>query len=224
MRPRTGSIDLALGVGVGLCLGAAAVFVIFMTRLRRAPRHHPWRGQGQQAAPGFGYDGVRLHGGGGSGAAGGVSRWPHRRKGFPGRGGKAKAGPKEVAIELGRVGFDYDGNEARDFDELSLRDGSSSQVFGQDDAREMSRPGLGGGSDSALVNSPRRAAPGVHRSLDCTAGAGLGTGLGLAQTKGLGGRGEERFLSPLREEVVVDKRLEGSSEGEQDALLSGFSS
>ncbi|CAN0131130.1 unnamed protein product, partial [Hapterophycus canaliculatus] len=61
LRPRAGSVDLALGVGVGLCLGGAAVFVVLMTRFKRAPRWPHQRGQGSR---GFGYDGVRLHGGG----------------------------------------------------------------------------------------------------------------------------------------------------------------
>lgn len=218
VRPRTGSIDLALGVGVGLCLGGAAMFVILMTRFRRTSRW-PQQGQGQgQGAGGFGYDGVRLHGGG-SGAAGGggVSRWPRGRKGFPVRGGKAKAGPKEVSVELGRVGFDYDGTEAQDFAELKLQEESDvSQVHDQDDAREMSR--ADDGSLSVLADAPRRAAWGFHRRPDGAA-VGAGLGLGLAPMRSSGGR-VEGSPSPLRREVVMDERLQdSSSESEHDALL-----
>lgn len=105
-RPRTGSVDLALGVAVGMCIGGAAVFVVLM-RNRRFQTVTTRRG-----STGFGHDGVRLHGGrsqGVKGRGGGV-RWPYRRPGFPGGGGKA-TNAKQVAIELGRGGFDFDGEE-----------------------------------------------------------------------------------------------------------------
>ncbi|CAM9496692.1 unnamed protein product [Ectocarpus sp. 6 AP-2014] len=91
MRPRAGSVDLAVGVGAGLCLGAAAMFVVLMTRFRRTPRwrQHQRHGQG---ARGFGYDGVRLHGGGGGGGWGGARRGPAEGVGFPWGEGRAGRG------------------------------------------------------------------------------------------------------------------------------------
>lgn len=178
LRPRTGSVDLALGVGVGLCLGGAAVFVVLMTRFKRAPR---WPHQAGQGSRGFGYDGVRLHGGGvgaGAGRRGGMPRWPRRQTdGFPirGRRGKgggrsAKTGPKEVALELGRVGFDYDrGREFQDFAALKLRDQ-------EDRDPDLDYGSAGGVSDRGS---------GVHRRPGSGDGGG---GLGLAPTRSYEGR------------------------------------
>ncbi|CAM9120440.1 unnamed protein product, partial [Scytosiphon promiscuus] len=177
LRPRTGSVDLAVGVGVGLCLGGAAVFVVLMTRFKRAPR---WPHQTGQGGRGFGYDGVRLHGGGAGagragrgGAEGGVARWPRRQtEGFPirgrrGRGGGrgAKSGPKAVGLELDRVGFDYD----RGVGVLELRDDG-------DRGRDQDYGAGGGSSDRVL---------GVHRRPGSGDGGG---GIGLVPTRSWEGR------------------------------------
>lgn len=109
LRPKAGSVDLAVGVGVGMCIGGAAVFVVLMTMRNRRTTSRKMRGE--VVGAGFGFDGVRLHGGTGGRGRGG-DRWPRRRKGFPiVVGGRKTAGAKEIAIELGRGGFDYNGDE-----------------------------------------------------------------------------------------------------------------
>lgn len=233
--PRTGSFDLALGVGVGLCLGGAAVFVVLMTRFRRQAARWPRR-QGE-GARGFGYDGVRLHGGGGGGgsaaAAGeGGARWPRRRSGPPtrhgrrGGGGKGKAaaggrgGPKEVALELGRVGFDYDGREGSEFAALTLlQDSDSGQGRDRDDVvrdREVSGLRRGGGDGVLVDASPRSASGvGVHRRSDSRGqqrGAAAGGRVGLSSSSSP--------LSPLRTEVTLGDRVQDDP-GEHDTLLGG---
>lgn len=103
-----------------MCIGGAAVFIVLMTmRKRRLQQQQRRPHGGGGGSRDFGYDGVRLHGetGAGAGAGGGKAsgqgglRWPRRRNGpGPPRGGKG-AGPKQVAIELGRGGFDRDSDE-----------------------------------------------------------------------------------------------------------------
>lgn len=207
LGPRAGSIDLAVGVGAGLCLGGAAMFVVLMTRFRRGPRwrQHQKHGQGGR---GFGYDGVRLHGGGGGG--GGGSTWPRQRSGFPMRGRKGRrAGPKEVALELGRVGFEYDGEEARDFAAFKLQDEDH---------------GVGGGSSSSSSVVPSRAVSSVHRRLGSGGGGGGGALLGM--TPPATRREDLGAGSRLSREISVDEGLSPSpallqESSEQDRLLGG---
>lgn len=112
-RPHTGSIDLALGVGVGMFIGGAAVFVLMVT-IRNRRLHRPQNSfVNGGGAGGFGYDGVRLHGAGRGRRGGSITAgaWPRRRRAFPvgvGVGNRPAAGAKQVAIELGRGGLDYD--------------------------------------------------------------------------------------------------------------------
>lgn len=57
IRPRTGSVDLAVGVGVGMFIGGAAVFIVLITiRKRRSQR---WGGNGRNGA-GLSSDRVML--------------------------------------------------------------------------------------------------------------------------------------------------------------------
>lgn len=131
-HPRTGSIDLAVGVGVGMCLGGAAVFIALATMRKR--RLQKWRGGGESAV----YGGIaRVEGeeregrartsankGGCVGSAGG--RWPRRRhhRGFSIRGkGTSAAAVRQVALELGRDGFDRHASDEEEFAALRLRDG-----------------------------------------------------------------------------------------------------
>lgn len=48
MRPRTGSVDLAVGVGVGMFIGGAAVFIVLITIRKR--RSQSWGGDGRNGA------------------------------------------------------------------------------------------------------------------------------------------------------------------------------
>lgn len=125
-RPRTGSVDLALGVGVGMCIGGAAVFVVLATMRKR--RLQRWRsGAGGLNAEGFMGLNESSRGEASRGQRGG--RWPRRRRGgFPVRGKEAVA-VRQVAIELGRRGFDGgDSSDDEAFAKLKLHDEEEASI------------------------------------------------------------------------------------------------
>lgn len=200
LRPRTGSIDLALGVGVGMFIGGAAVFVLMVT-IRNRRLHRPQNSfVNGGGAGGFGYDGVRLHGAGRGGRGGGMGGsvtaggWPRRRRSFPVGGGVGKrtaAGAKEVAIELGRGGLDYDAyNDEEAFASLTLEQKGLEGRGGEENGGTEASGGMQ--SNEALKGSRRASQEGA---------------------KGRNGRGGKRtgWLS-THEEAAVE-------EGSQQALL-----
>ncbi|CAM9929531.1 unnamed protein product [Ectocarpus sp. 12 AP-2014] len=123
--------------------------------------------------------------------------------------GKGRAGPKEVALELGRVGFEYDGEEVRDFAAFELQ--------GEDG-------GVGGGSSSNSSSVvPTRPASSVHRRLGSRGGSG-GALLGTASASR---REDFGAGSRLNREMSVDEEISPSppllqeESSEHDTLLGG---
>ena len=184
LRPRAGSVDLALGVGVGMFIGGAAVFVLLVTvRNRRLNRSHQQTINGGGAG-GFGYDGVRLHGSGtrvrgGGGGSGGS--WSRRRSSFPMRSGKAAA--KQVAIELGRGGFDYGtySNEEEAFESLTIE---------KEGRRGGAKEDQGAPKGSGELQSAAVAPTGLGKSWKDTGG---GSGRGRQSRNGRGKRHTPRL-------------------------------
>lgn len=125
------------------------MFIVLVTmQKRRLQQQQQRRPQGGGGNRGFGYDGVRLHGGGGGGKRREV-RWIRRRIGPAAPGGRKGAGPKQVAIELARAGFDHDSDEEM-FAGLKLEQGD----------REGSKVGEGGAGGGG--GAPTQAVVGVR--------------------------------------------------------------
>lgn len=106
-----------------------------------------------------------------------MSRWPRRQtEGFPirgrrgGRGKTGNAAPKNVALELGRVGFDYDrGQESQ---ESELRDDQEDDQ--EDRGRDQRTSGRVSDRASGVHRRPGSGGSGGGRR----AGSGLGRGEG----------------------------------------------
>lgn len=139
----------------------------------------------------------------------------HVRGGVGGRGKGKAAGPKEVALELGRVGFDYDAKEDSDFAALTLQD--------CDQGRDRDVGGSGGGGDGVLVDVSPRETLSVHRRPDSR---GRRAESGAQPMRHRGGRvgGLPSPLSPLRKEVALGEGVQDDDLDEQDALLGDKSS
>lgn len=161
-HPRTGSVDLAVGVGVGMCIGGAAVFVVLATMRKR--RLQRWRGGGE----GIGYEGMATRheskdgerdGGENTRRVGGSAGKPwakrRRHKSFSFRRRAASAASvRQVSLELGKGGFDGHDSDDEFLPSLELTDGRNYENESEDERK--SDGGNGGRRGGGEVSASRR--------------------------------------------------------------------
>lgn len=208
MRPRTGSVDLAVGVGVGMCIGGAAVFVVLATMRKRRLQ----RLGGRQGVGGNGVDpddavlwnrtGARGEGGVGGRGVGGKGSWRGgaRRRGsggFISRRGKASSSVAVRQVLVGPGGFDSE-EEA---------------LTGELVSTEEARPRVEGEDETGVELQQQPQIRGGHRGV-------TGTGWGsMPANKVLGADDEAAEVGG--ESWMSGRRGVLRKSGSDEALLSG---